>query len=46
MAGHPTRSIAGLATLLLFSFLNQAQAAVVGWGGRWKTKVGTLAGDL
>jgi hypothetical protein len=46
MAGHPTRSLAVAATLLLFSFLNQAQGAVVGWGGRWKKKVGTLAGDL
>ena len=34
MAGHPTRSLAVATTLLLFSFLNQAQAAVVGWGGR------------
>ena len=34
MAGHPTRSLAVAAILLLFSFLNQAQAAVVGWGGR------------
>ena len=34
MAGHPTRSLAVAATLLLFSFLNQAQASVVGWGGR------------
>lgn len=46
MAGHLTRNLDVAATLLFFSFLNQAQATVVGWGGRWKTKVGTLAGDL
>lgn len=34
MAGQPTRSRAGLATLLLLSFLIPAQAAIVGWGGR------------